>query len=101
MKAIIPVLSAALILPLAACNSTPSEKLAERVEEAADNRADALESNAETLRAQAAALDNRAEAVRDTAEERADAIKAADRNVAAMSEEKRDAVVLNEAPAVR
>jgi hypothetical protein len=101
VKAIVSVLSAALILPLAACNSTPSEKLADRVEEAADNRADALESNAEALRAQAASLDNRAEAVRDTAEERADAIEAADRNVAAMSQEKRDAVVLNEAPAVR
>lgn len=88
-------------LPLAACNKSPSDKLADRVENAADNRADAMEANADTLRNQAAMLDNRAEKTRDTGEARADAIEAADMNVAAMSQERRDAIVANQAAAVR
>lgn len=82
-------------LTLAGCNQSPAENLADRVENTADLRADAMENQAE-------ALVDRAEQVRETGEERADAIEAADRNVAAtMTEERRDAVVANEAPAVR
>lgn len=82
-------------LALAGCNQSPAENLADRVESTADTRADAMENQAE-------ALQDRAEEVRETGEERADAIVAADRNVAAtMSDERRDAVVANEAPAVR
>ena len=82
-------------LALSGCNQSPAENLADRVEDAADARADAMENQAE-------ALQDRAEQVRETGEERADAIAAADRNVAAtMSAERRDAVVANEAPAVR
>lgn len=88
-------------LALGACNKSPSDKLAGRVEAAADNRADAMEANAADLRNDAAALDSRAERTRDVAESRADAIEAADRNVAAMSQEKRDAIVANQAAAVR
>jgi hypothetical protein len=95
------LLAAASILPLAACNKSPSDKLAGRVENAANNRADAMEANADALRNQAAMLDNRAEKARDTGESRADAIKAADMNVAAMSQERRDAIVANQAAAVR
>jgi len=46
-------------------------------------------------------LDNRAENTRDYAEDRADAIKAADVNASAMSQEQRDAIVANQAAAVR
>ena len=88
-------------LALTACNKSPSDKLADRVENAADNRADAMEANADTLRNQAAVLDNRAEKARDTGESRSDAIQAADMNVAGMSQEQRDAIVANQAAAVR
>lgn len=88
-------------LALTACNKSPSDKLADRVENAADNRADAMEANADTLRNQAAMLDNRAEKARDTGESRSDAIQAADMNVAGMSQEQRDAIVANQAAAVR
>lgn len=80
---------------LAACSQTPAENLADRVENAADMRADAMDNRAELLR-------DRAEQIRETGEERADAIAAADRNVAAtMTEDRREAVIANEAPAVR
>ena len=88
-------------LLLAGCNKSPSDKLAGRVENAADARADAMENNADALRDQAKMLDNRADAIRDTANSRADAIKAADMNVAGMSQEQRDAIVANQAAAVR
>lgn len=83
------------VLVLAGCNQSPAENLADRVENAADTRADAMENQAD-------ALEDRAREVRETGEERADAIVAADRNVAeTMTQERRDAVVANEAPAVR
>ncbi|UZK66604.1 hypothetical protein [Sphingomonas sp. M1-B02] len=95
MKTMFIIAAALGSLALAGCNQSPSENLADRVEDAADNRADAMENQAE-------ALIERAEQVRETGEQRADAIEAADRNVAAtMTEERRDAVVANEAPAVR
>lgn len=95
MKTTFIVSAAICALALAGCNQSPAENLADRVENAADARADAMENQAE-------ALQDRAEQVRETGEERADAITAADRNVAAtMTEERRDAVVANEAPAVR
>lgn len=95
MKTNLAVAAALGALTLAGCNQSPADNLADRVEDSADERADAMENRAD-------ALDDRAEQVRQTGEERADAISAADRNVAAtMSEERRDAVVANEAPAVR
>lgn len=86
---------------LSACNKSPSDKLAGRVEAAADNRADAMEANAADLRNQAAMLDNRADRARNVGESRADAIKAADMNVSGMSQERRDAIVAKQAAAVR
>lgn len=94
-------LTVACTLLLAGCNDNPSDKLADRVENAGDKRADAIENNADILRSQAAALDDRAEAVRDTAESRADAIEAADMKIGKMTKEQRDAIVANKAPAVR
>ena len=101
MKSNLNLMALAVMLPLAACNKSPSDKLADRVENAADARADAMEANADVLRSQAARLDNRAETVRDTGESRSDAIEAADMNVAAMSQDQRDAIVANQAAAVR
>lgn len=101
MKSVITLVALAAVLPLAACNKSPSDKLADRVENAADTRADAMEADADVLRNQAAQLDNRAEKARDTAESRSEAIEAADMNVAGMSQEQRDAIVANQAAAVR
>ena len=50
MKSVITLVALAAVLPLAACNKSPSDKLADRVENAADNRADAMEANADVLR---------------------------------------------------
>ncbi|GAA3718478.1 hypothetical protein GCM10022268_28480 [Sphingomonas cynarae] len=101
MRSIITLVALAAVLPLAACNKSPSDKLADRVENAADTRADAMEANADILRNQAAQLDSRAEKARDTGEARSDAIEAADMNVAGLSQDQRDAIVANQAAAVR
>ena len=101
MRTLITALAVAAVLPLAACSKSPSDKLADRVENAANNRADAMEANADMLRNQAAMLDNRADKARDMGASRSDAIQAADMNVAGMSQERRDAIVANQAPAVR
>jgi len=90
-------LAAALVLlaaPLAACGGSGDDKLAHRVEQAADNRADQLDQRADDLKKQA-------EQVRKTGEKRADAIDAADLNTQAMTPEQRAAIVANQAPAVR
>lgn len=82
-------------LALAGCNQTPAENLADRVENAHDMRADALDNQAE-------ALEENAEQIRQAGEERAAAITAADRNVSeTLTAEQRDAIIANEAPAVR
>jgi hypothetical protein len=101
VKSVITLVALAAVLPLAACNKSPSDKLADRVENAADNRADAMEANADMLRNRAARLDDRADKARDTGDSRSDAIEAADMNVAGMSQERRDAIVANQAAAVR
>lgn len=101
MKLLLPLVAAVALLPLSACSKSPSDKLADRVENAADSRADALEANAAALREQADALDNRADRTRDVGQSRADAIEAADMNVAGMNQEQRDAIVANQAAAVR
>lgn len=91
--AVIAALARAAV-PLSACSKSSSDQLADRVENAADARADNLEMQADML-------ENRAAAVREAGEERSDAIEAADRNVAAMSQAERDAIVANETAAVR
>jgi len=60
-----------------------------------------MEANAEDLRNLAAQLDNRADKARKVGDSRSDAIEAADMNVAGMSQEQRDAIVANQAAAVR
>jgi len=95
MKAILPLACLSLVaLPLAACGGKGDDKLAERVEDAADNRADSLEAMADNLQ-------ERAERTRDVGEQRADAIDAADVNAQSMSPERKADIVANEAAAVR
>lgn len=101
MQTPIVIAVALTAIVLTGCGKDPSDKLANRVENAGDKRADAIENNADMLRQQANGLDKRAEVVRDTAESRADAIEAADMNVKEMTQAQRDAIVANKAPAVR
>lgn len=94
MHKLIVVTAALATVAVAGCNESPSDKLADRVENAADARADNLQAKADML-------NNRAEQVRDTGKARSDAIQAAGQNVQAMSQEQRDAIVANQAAAVR
>lgn len=94
MRKTVLLLSVLALAPLAGCGGNGDDKLAHRVEEAAENRADALENRAD-------ALDDRAKQVRAKGEQRSDAIDAADLNTAAMSNAQKDAIVANEAAAVR
>lgn len=93
-----PILTTALLvaiaMPLAACGGNGDDKLAERVEEHADNRADQLEAMADNL-------EDRAEQTRKVGEQRAEAIDAADLNANAMTEEQKANIIANETAAVR
>lgn len=93
MRNFILIAASVSVLALGGC-SKGDDKLAGRVENAADARADALENQAD-------ALDDRAEQVRETGEQRSDAIDAADLNTQAMSAEQKNAILANEAAAVR
>ncbi|MBV1691442.1 hypothetical protein KRR38_28105 [Novosphingobium sp. G106] len=86
---------------LSSCEKKSDDRLAERVENAADKRAEVLESSAAALESDAAALNARADKMRETGESRADAIDAADLNAKAMSSAQKDAIVANESPAVQ
>jgi len=95
MKPIIATaLLAMLAAPLAACGGNGDDKLAERVEDRAENRADQLEAMADNLEEQA-------DRTRKVGEQRADAIDAADVNAHAMSNEQKAEIINNEAAAVR
>ncbi|MEP6784447.1 MAG: hypothetical protein ABI898_01765 [Sphingomonadales bacterium] len=94
MKPILLLALAAATVSIGACSKSPSDKLADRVENAADARADAMEN-------EATSLNQRAAEIRKTGEQRSDAIDAANRNVSAMTPEQRNAIVANEAAAVR
>lgn len=83
-----------LTAPLAACGGNGDDKLAERVKDAADNRADQMEAMADNL-------EDRADQTREVGEQRADAIDAADVNAHAMSEGQKAEIIANDAAAVR
>ena len=68
MKKTVIIAVVASAFALTACNKSPSDNLADRVDNAADARADVMENNADAMRDQAAMLDNRADATRDTGE---------------------------------
>jgi hypothetical protein len=88
-------------LPLTACGKTPSEDLADRVENAAEAEAAAIEAHAAAMANQAEHLDSQAEQIRETGRQRSDAIEAAGQNVADMPEAQANAIVAGEQPAVR
>jgi hypothetical protein len=89
-----PALLAFGALSLTACGDNSSDQLAEQVEDAAENRADMMEAQAENLM-------ERAERTEEIGEQRADAIEAADQNVSAIPMETRQEIISNEAAAVR
>ena len=79
MRAAIRTLGAAGLLALAGCGGNADDRAADNIEATADNRADALEDQAEATSNDAAAdaLEDRADNVRDVGE---DAAEAADDN---------------------
>lgn len=77
---------AVLALPLAACGGKGDDTLGRQVEQAADNRAEALEATADNLQEQA-------KAVRKSGAKQADAIDAADVNAQAMSDAQKQALI--------
>lgn len=70
---------------LAACSET--DRVAERVEEVADDRADAMEARSERLdnNAAASAIEQQAETVREAGEERAEAIRESELDASELS----------------
>jgi hypothetical protein len=90
----IAAMTAGLALSLGACSKSGDEKLADRVENHADAKADAMQN-------QAAALSAEAKQIRRTGEQRGDAIDAANLNTQAMSNAQKAAIVNGSAPAVR
>ena len=101
MKKLIALSLFAAGATLAACNNSPSDRLARQVENVADPPADAIDRDPAVLRNQADMLANQARTIRDTGESRSDAIRAADMNVSALTPEQRNAIATDQAPAVR
>lgn len=101
MKRLMIFSAVAALFSLTACEKSSSDKLADRVENAADSRADAIENNADALANRVDRLNDRAAEIRRTGQQRSDAIDAADRDVSGMTPEQRQAIVANEAAAVR
>ncbi|TKD51958.1 hypothetical protein [Sphingomonas baiyangensis] len=87
-KFLAPALIAMMALPLAACGGDGDDALAERVEDNAEERADAAEANGAT--------DAQADAIEDAGEARADAIDDADVNAHAMSNEQKLDLITND-----
>ena len=84
----------ALLLVLAACSSG-KDKIAERVEENADNRAAAMEQASESMTnaLQANAVEQQANIVRSAGEERADAIRNSDLDANMLTAQQKNALV--------
>ena len=91
----------ALSATLFACGGDGDDKLAERVEDAADNRAAVFDEEAETMRERAEGLDDQADDIREEGEQRGDAIDAADLDADSISEARKSDMVSGAAPAVR
>lgn len=88
-----PALVAMMAMPLAACGGDGDDRLAEQVEDAAENRADAAEA--------AGATDAQADAIEDAGEARADAIDDMDVNAHQMSNAQKDDLINNDQAVVR
>ena len=85
---------AALMLSLAACGGKGDDKLGDQAEQAADNRADAMEATADNMTGtDRAAMQADAEATRAAGDAREEAIDDADVNADAMSNGQKAAIV--------
>jgi predicted small lipoprotein YifL len=76
----------AAAISLAGCGGKGDDKLGSQVKGAADNRADALETQADNMQEQA-------KAIRKDGEKQSDAIDDADVNAAAMPQSQKDALI--------
>jgi hypothetical protein len=77
MKFLVKAVTTAGILALAACNQSPTERAADNVEQAAENKADVLEERADNATTQGAEdrLEDRATQVRNNADNVTDAMR--------------------------
>ena len=92
MKLLLP---AALALMLAACGGSGDDTLGDQAATAAENRADALEDQADNAgtERQEDSLEDQAEAVRETGQGREEAIDDSDIDAGALSNRERGAMV--------
>ena len=88
-------------LSLASCGGKGDDKLADRVEDRAVERADMLDNKADQMEENADQLHDKADMVEETGEDRSNAIDAADVNADAMTDEQKQAIVDQNAPAVK
>jgi hypothetical protein len=88
-----PALMILMATPLAACGGDGDDRLAEQVEDAAENRADAAEA--------AGATDAQADAIEDAGEARAEAIDDADVNAHMMTNGQKENLINNDQAIVR
>jgi BioD-like phosphotransacetylase family protein len=88
------ILGAALLLA-SACSGSGKDRIADRVEENADDRAAAMDQASETMTnaLQANATQQQASIVRSAGEDRADAIRDSDLDASARTKEQRNAIV--------
>lgn len=86
MKTLITAIALSSLVALGACTKG-DDTLADNVEAAADNRADALDALADNTTNEIVEerLEDQADAIRDAGEAKADAIDAADGNLAAVN----------------
>jgi hypothetical protein len=94
MRLIVTLLSCAALVSLTACGGKGDDKLGDQAEQAADNRADALDAAAaNSSGATEQALEAQADATREAGASREEAIDASDINAHALSNAQKEAVV--------
>lgn len=86
---------AAALLLLAACNGSGKDRIADRVEDNADNRAAAMEAASESMTnaLMANATQQQANIVRSAGEDRAQAIRDSDLDASVLTQEQKNAIV--------
>ena len=94
MRTIMIVTITAATLALVACGGKGDDKLGEQAQEAAENKADAMDAAADNMAGPAKdAMEARADATRDAGEAKEERIDDADVNAKAMTPEEKKAVV--------